>query len=65
MVADCISRVKQNVITFYNLIVLFYFLCFQVNISKKQQIIKTCKKTFVCHLFSYLNAAEVMAGLLK
>lgn len=44
VVADCISRVKQNIITFYNLIVLFYFLCFQVNISKKQQIIKTCKK---------------------
>ena len=44
MVADRISRVKQNIITFYNLIVLFYFLCFQVNISKKQQIIKRVKK---------------------
>ena len=44
VVADRISRVKQNIITFYNLIVLFYFLCFQVNISKKQQTIKTCKK---------------------
>ena len=44
VVADCISRVKQDIITFYNLIVLFYFLCFQVNISKKQQTIKTCKK---------------------
>ena len=44
VVADCISQVKQNIITFYNLIVLFYFLCFQVNISKKQQIIKTCNK---------------------
>jgi len=43
VVADCISRVKQNIITFYNLIVLFYFL-FSSEYIQKQQIIKTCKK---------------------